>query len=102
MPKCPNCGDSVRSSILRTDGDAVVCPECGRPKKVEDGMATNKQLLSVVLNEIPAPDDGIDHEISIEGRYGGLDVKFSSTFDQIREFFTQKRESRELQLVEEE
>lgn len=102
MPKCPNCGDAVSSSTLRAVGNAVVCSECGRPKKVEDRMATNKQLLSVVLNEIPAPDDGIDHEISIEGRYGGLDVKFSSTFDQVREFFKQKRENKALQLVEEE
>lgn len=102
MPKCPNCGDAVSSSTLRAVGNAVVCSECGRPKKVEDRMATNKQLVSVVLKEVPTPDAETDHEISIEGKYGGLDVKFSATFDQIREFFTQKRKSKALQLVEEE
>ncbi len=65
-------------------------------------MANNNQLVSVVLNEIPAPDDEIDHEISIEGKYGGLNVKFSATFDQIRDFFTQRREKAALQLVDEE
>ncbi len=103
MPRCPRCGDSVSSSVLRAVGDVVVCLECGRPEKVEDRMGNNKkQLASVVLHEISMPDDTIDHEISVEGGYGGLDVKFSATFDQIRAFFTQKRKKQELRAVDEE
>jgi hypothetical protein len=75
---------------------------------MEDRMITKEcrmeksKLVSVVLSEIAAPDDGIDHEISVEGGYGGLDIKFSATFDQIRDFFTQKRKKRELHAVDEE
>lgn len=97
MPRCQNCGGSVSSSSLKKVGDAIVCSECGRPKIVEGKMAENrKRVASVILNEVPTKDGATDHEISVEVRlrdsYGGLDVNFNTTFDRVRDFFTQKRE----------
>jgi len=93
MPRCQNCGNAVRSYELRRVGDTVICPECVRPKCVEDVMSDEKKrVLSVILNEVPTVDKAVDHEIEIEGGYGGLEVKFKTTFDDIRNFFTQKRE----------
>ena len=92
MPKCQSCGNSVSSSLLANVGGVVVCPDCGRPKLVEGKMADKKQLASITVNEVPTLDDAIDHEVNIEGAYGGLEVKFNTTFDKIRTFFTQERE----------
>jgi hypothetical protein len=51
-----------------------------------------KQLVSITLNEVPTKDNAIDHEIEVEGGYGGLELRFKTTFDKIRAFFTQQRE----------
>lgn len=93
MPKCQSCGGSVSSASLRKVGTAVVCPDCGKPRAVEGKMAENKKrVASVVLNEIPTSDGAVDHEVVIEGSYGGLEIKFDTTFDRVRDFFTKRRE----------
>lgn len=93
MPRCQSCGERADRYSLRKVSDAVVCTRCSRPKAVEGNMAENKkQLLSVVLNEVPTPDGVVDHEVSIQGAYGGLELKYDTTFDKVRTFFTQKRE----------
>lgn len=93
MPRCPKCGSSVSSEVLLKVNDCVVCPDCRRPKKVEDKMTEDKkQLVSITLNEVPTKDGAIDHEVEVEGGYGGLEVRFKTTFDRIRAFFTQQRE----------
>lgn len=93
MPKCPNCGNSARSYELRVVSDTLVCHECARPKAVEDSMLSDKKrLVSFALNEIPTPDNALDHEIEFEGGYGGLEIKFNTTFDRVRTFFTKQRE----------
>lgn len=93
MPKCQSCGNSVSSKTLLVVGNAVVCPECRKPKEVEEKMAENKnQVMSITLNEVPTMDGVVDHELEIEGGYGGLEIKFKTTFDKIRTFFTQQRE----------
>lgn len=93
MPRCQNCGNSARSYELREVGAAVVCPTCRKPKSVEDKMVDKKKrLVSLTLSEVPTPDKAADHEIDFEGGYGGLEVRFNTTFDKVRAFFTQKRE----------
>lgn len=92
MPRCEKCGSSVSSDTLQVVGDVVVCAGCRKPKKVEGKMAEKKQLVSITLNEVPTKDNAVDHEVEVEGGYGGLEVKFRTTFDQIRRFFTQQRE----------
>lgn len=92
MPRCQNCGNSVNSWDLLLVNKAVVCTDCRKPKIVEGKMSDKKQMLSIVLNEIESPDNVIDHEVKIEGEYAGLELKFKTTFDEVRTFFTQKRE----------
>ena len=93
MPRCQSCGKSVSSDTLRKVDTAVVCAVCGRPKPVEGKMSEEKKrVLSVVLSEVPTDDEAVDHEVMVESSYGGLDIKFNTTFDKVRDFFTQKRE----------
>jgi len=92
MPRCQGCGNSVSSSALSLIGEAAICPDCGKLKLVEEKMSDKKQVLSITLNEISTPDSTTDHEVRIEGEYAGLEVKFKTTFDEVRAFFTQKRE----------
>jgi DNA-directed RNA polymerase subunit M/transcription elongation factor TFIIS len=94
MPRCQNCGSTAHSYDLRIVDDAVVCSKCGRPKLVEDDMATKKKrLVSVTLHEVSTADYETDHELEIEGEYAGLEVRFKTTFDDIRTFFTKRREA---------
>lgn len=51
----------------------------------------DRKVFSMEVLEFETPDGGTDHRIEIEGGYAGLDIRFSSTVDQIRDFFTQKR-----------
>lgn len=90
MPKCPNCRNSVRSYELISVGNTVTCAVCYGTG--EDSMAEKKQVVSVTLAEVTTPDKVIDHEIAVEGSYRGLEVKFATTFDELRDFFTQRRE----------
>jgi len=53
-----------------------------------------KKLLSFHVYEIPAG-SGVDHEVEVEGSWGGMDLKYKTTFDKVREFFTQRREGLE-------
>lgn len=99
MPKCQKCGNSVKSEDLRAVGgvETLLCGGCRKPKEVEKKMAENtvyekRQIVSLALNEVPTKDGAVDHEVSINGGYGGLDIKFNTTFDKIRAFFTQQRE----------
>lgn len=94
MPRCQNCGNTARSYELREVGAAVVCPVCRKPKSVGDKMADKKKrLVAVTLHEVPTVDHEIDHELEIEGEYAGLEVRFKTTFDDIRTFFTKRREA---------
>lgn len=50
-----------------------------------------KKVMSFHIYEVPTQDGATDHEIEADITYAGLEVKFTTTFDQVREFFTQKR-----------
>jgi hypothetical protein len=91
MPRCGNCGDTVHSYDLLVINGGVVCTKCSKPKQLGCDVESKKRVVSVTLNEIQTPNNSIDHELSIEGEYGGLEVKFKATFDDIRSLFTQKR-----------
>lgn len=94
MPKCPNCGSAAHSYELLVVGDAIACPSCLDPRNMEGKMAEEKkQLMSMTLSEVQESVGGApDHEVIIEGSYAGLEIKFNTTFDKIRTFFTQRRE----------
>lgn len=95
MPRCGICRQTVRSKDLKQigPGGPVVCKWCREPKeiKVAETKRERKQIASIHIYEVPTRDGATDHEVVVEGNYAGLELKFTTTFDQVREFFTQKR-----------
>jgi len=51
-----------------------------------------KRVVSFSIYEIPTKDGAFDHEIEADVSFSGLDIRYNTTFDKVREFFTQKRE----------
>lgn len=98
MPKCEVCQGSYPSTSLKKRGvyDVVTCPNCQEPKG-RDTMAetkserVGKKVMSLHIYEISTPDGGRDHEVEVEGSWGGAEVKFKTTIDKVREFFTKRR-----------
>lgn len=52
----------------------------------------NRLIFGMNVYEVDMPDGGVDHRIEVSGNYGGLNLQFSSTLDQVRDFFTRRRE----------
>ena len=95
MPLCTVCKRTTPSRNLRRCGEEVKCPRCRiNLSLVEDSkMAEEKagrKVFSVHINEHET-EKGVDHLIAVEASYGGLDLRFKSTIDQVREFFTERR-----------
>lgn len=88
MPSCEICQNQVPSYDLHNLGDEIVCIDC-RVRKMK--MAEKKTLLTLNVFEVPTKDGGVDHEVEISGSWSGLDIKFKTTIDQVRDFFTEKR-----------
>lgn len=99
MPRCTGCRETKRSTDLeKVKGRGALCGKCRRPLRlVEDLMKekperdNNRLVFSVNVYELDTPDGGIDHRVEVSGNYGGLNLRFSSTVDEIRDFFTKKR-----------
>jgi hypothetical protein len=51
----------------------------------------NRLIFGMNVYEVDMPDGSVDHKIEVNGNLGGLNLQFSSTVDQIRDFFTKKR-----------
>jgi hypothetical protein len=115
MPKCMNCTRKVPPYFLREVAGKVVCELClplwkehghlsmvhatERLKAVtdeENPMAESKRHLVASINvfEIETADGGRDHLAEVQVDIGGLNVKYDATFDQIRDFFTKRREQK--------
>ena len=94
MPRCEVCRSTVRSKDLKQIGPKgpIVCRWCREPKEIKMAETKDrKKVASLHIYEIPTQDGAVDHEVVLEGNYAGLELKFTTTFDQVREFFTQKR-----------
>jgi len=102
MPRCAECSHSTPSLELRPGiGEykrKLVCSRCGRPLRLveEEPVPKNKKkLFSVDVFEFDTEDGGKDHSIEVHGGYGGLNIQFETTVDQVRKFFAEKREAGE-------
>jgi len=98
MPLCEVCRRSVPKGDLKRSGrlnGQVACPACrGEPKEKKMAEKTDrakKLLMSFHIYEVPV-EEGVDHEVEVEGSWGGMNLKYKTTFDKVREFFTQRRE----------
>lgn len=102
MPRCGLCGRSTSSEELRVVGEGldqtVACRGCRSPHIVEDPMSNKiesvpvSDIFSVRVMEYQTEDGGKDHRIRMEGSFGGLSIHLNTTIDQIRRFFSEKRE----------
>ena len=103
MPKCMKCGESYPPEYMRQVQEEIVCGGCEQVilfRKLavvkESPMAEPKRHLvaSVNVYEIENADGIRDHLAEVQVGIGGLNVKFDATFDQIRDFFTKRREQK--------
>jgi len=101
VPKCQVCQRSVKSNDLQQVGEILACGRCRRPKKLkEDKVAETlydqakdrKKVMSFHIFDIPTKDGARDHQVEAEVVVGGLNLQYTTTFDQVREFFTRQRE----------
>ena len=95
MPKCEKCKKSVKSSELFLAGERLVCKPCFGGKKMAETKTERKRVVSIHVYEIPTKDGARDHEVEVETSIGGLELKYATTFDKVREFFTEKRKEGE-------
>ena len=109
MPRCMQCRNSFSVGALHEVGSDVVCERClpHLPLQIRAGMAAlslvkenpmadpNRHLVaSVNVFEIENVDGNRDHLAEVQIGIGGLHVKYAATFDQIRDFFTKRREQK--------
>jgi hypothetical protein len=99
MPKCHLGDHSVPAEELRRVGGALACSACRKLKGIEGDIPmaeVKKSVIFVNVSEIEKSTDGHtivkDHKIEAQIGLGGLSLKWDVTFDQIRDFFTKRRE----------
>lgn len=97
MPLCEVCRKSVpRTDLKRSSrlNGQIACSKCcpePKEKKMAETKRESKKIMSFCIYEIPV-DGGVDHEVEVEGGWGGMNLKFKTTFDKVRDFFTKRRE----------
>ena len=122
MPKCMSCRGNFPPECLGEHGGIVLCPTCiASPstsfvrakltllKDTAEGLATLREkakeyepmaepkrhlVASINVFEIETEDGGRDHLAEVQVGLGGLNVRYEATFDQIRDFFTKRREEK--------
>jgi len=55
-------------------------------------VVDRKHVASCKIYEVPTADGARDHEVELEISMSGLAVRYNTTFDQVRRFFTETRE----------
>lgn len=73
----------------------MACGECAE----EDPMAKNKKgrkrIASLEVYEVDLGEGEKDYQLELSAAYGALDLSFAATVDEIRQFFTERRERKE-------
>ena len=55
-------------------------------------LVERKHVASCKIYEVPTADGAVDHEVELEISMSGLAVRYNTTFDSVRKFFTEQRE----------
>lgn len=99
MPRCHIGNHSVAAEELRRVGGALACNACRKLKGIEGElpMAENKTVLALNISEVDRTtlvghSTIKDHQIVAKIGLGSLNLQWDVTFDQIRDFFTKRRE----------
>ena len=90
---CPACWNNLSTSVARAR--LTLLKGNVEEETKESTMAEPKRHLVASINvfEIETADGIRDHLAEVQVGIGGLNVKFDATFDQIRDFFTKRREA---------
>lgn len=104
MPRCQLGDHSVPANDLRRVGGALSCSACRKLKGIEgdvpmaeDKVENKKSVVAFSIHEIEKQSDNHlstvkDHRLEAQVSLGSLNLKWDVTFDQIRDFFTKRRE----------
>jgi hypothetical protein len=103
MPRCSMCEVPASSAELLEAGPnkELACANCRRPKPMEDEMenkivkAEKKTMFSLNVSQVQTRDGASDYLIEAGIKSGALNFQLEATVDQIREFFTERREKAE-------
>lgn len=106
MPRCPMCESPCSSAELMEAGPdkELACGECRRPKPMEDEMKeqdltkapVKRAVFSLNVSQVQTRDGRDDYLIEAGIKSGAVNLQFEATVDQVRAFFTERREKAEL------
>jgi hypothetical protein len=94
MPRCMVCGEITKPfNLYELEDGRVACAKCADE---EDPMTKSKsgkkKIASLEVYEVDTGDGDKDYQIELSAAYGALDLTFGATVDEIRQFFTERRE----------
>jgi hypothetical protein len=100
MPRCQIGNHSVPADDLRRVGTALACSDCRKLKGITGDVPMAEEncgskchpVVAFNIHEVSRPDGSKDHMIEAEVGLGTLNMKWEAKFDQIRDFFTKRRE----------
>lgn len=105
MPRCPTCDQPAGSNELIAAGPdkVLACGTCRKPKNMENESVqkqfdTRKQLFSLNVVQVQDRKGDSDYLIEVGVKSGALNFQFEATVDQIRTFFTERREKSQSRL----
>jgi len=100
MPMCPTCEKPASSAeLLELQLGVLACFNCRKPKPMEDEMselskkAEKRPVFSLNVSEVQTRTGAKDFLIEAGVKSGAMNFQFEATVDQIRTFFTERRES---------
>lgn len=92
MPKCYYCCTSVPGPDLKeVQRDQLACSDCRQPTEVT--VAQRKPVISLQVFEVEekTPDGKSNYEIEASVKLGSLKLEWSTTTDDVRTYFTERR-----------
>lgn len=108
MPVCPMCEKPASSAeLIELAENGLACGECRRPKPMEDEMKeqteqralSKRSVFSLNVAQVKTRNGDKDYLIEAGIKSGAVNFQFEATVDQIREFFTERRERAALEGV---
>lgn len=101
MPRCPGCNGSMTIKEMADFGGIFYCRGCQETLRYlitqarEEAMSKGKgkKVFSLEVTQLEGEDE--DYVVEASANYGGLTLTFEKTVDEIRRFFTERRDKEE-------
>ena len=92
MPKCHYCGTGVPGPELKPHNGELACTGCRTPAEVIMSKE-RKPVVSIQVFEAGQNEQGENnYDIEVSAQVGGLNLSFERSTDEIRSYFTEKKE----------